>query len=134
MTNKSRPTLKEVRQSLHALDVLSHKSNAPTYKPTESELMRSIINALEYHGRAFRLNVIGSYTKDGRFIPPSLPRGTSDILFIRNGRAYFLEVKTAIGKASPEQLEFIANMQSVGAVAGIVRSIDEAYKLTGIKD
>ena len=122
------------QQSLFALDVLSGRITEPLYKPTEQELMKSIINALEYHGRAFRLNVIGSYTKDGRYVPSSLPRGMSDILFIRNGRAFFLEVKTASGKASPEQLAFIADMQSIGTVAGVVRSVDDAYILTGIKD
>jgi len=96
--------------------------------------MKSIITALSYHGKVFRLNVIASYTKDGRYIPPSLPKGTSDILFIKNGMAYFLEVKTDTGKASREQLEFISDMKRFGAVAGIVRSIDEAYKITGISN
>ena len=119
------------QQSLFALDVLSGKTS-DFYKSTEQQLLKSIITALNYHGRAFRLNVIGSYTKDGRFVPPSLPRGTSDILFVRNGMAYFLEVKTATGKASPKQLAFIEDIQRVGATAGIVRSVDEAYKLVSI--
>jgi hypothetical protein len=37
-----------------------------------------------------------------------------------------LEVKTAIGKATPEQINFIAAVRKAGGLAGIVRSVDEA--------
>jgi hypothetical protein len=37
-----------------------------------------------------------------------------------------LEVKTTKGRASPEQLAFIAAMQKRGALAAIVRSVEDA--------
>ena len=48
---------------------------------------------------------------------------------IKNGKIYFLEVKTKTGRASKEQLNFIEQMKKNGCVAGIVRSVEDAKKL-----
>ena len=47
----------------------------------------------------------------------------------QDGRVYFLEVKTETGKASPEQLNFLAVMRDrYGCVTSIVRSVDDAVR------
>ena len=84
------------RNRAFALDVLSGKVTEPLYKPTEQELLKAIINALSYHGKAFRLNVIGSYTRDGRFI-------VYPTEFAAWRERYIIYSK---------QLEFIADMQN----------------------
>lgn len=60
-----------------------------------------------------------------------LPKGFTDLFGVRlsDGKAVFIEVKTAGGKASNDQKKFIKKMREFGAVAGICRSVDEALKL-----
>jgi len=95
---------------------------------TEADLMRSIMVALSQDGHAvFRANVGLFFTKDGRPVRSGLPVGFSDLFGFRpDGRAWFLEVKTPTGRASPQQLAFIAAMQGRGAIAAVVRSVEEA--------
>lgn len=40
-----------------------------------------------------------------------------------------VEVKTKKGKSSPEQQDFVANMQKIGARAGVARSPEEAIQI-----
>lgn len=60
-----------------------------------------------------------------------LPKGFSDLFGVRlsDGKAVFIEVKTADGKASDDQKKFIEKMREYGAVAGICHSVDEALEL-----
>lgn len=79
----------------------------------------------------FRVNVVSGKTNDGRFISSGVPPGYSDLSGHRksDGKAIYLEVKTPTGKATQEQLNFIKQMQATGAIAGIVRSVDDAIAL-----
>lgn len=90
--------------------------------------MRSVMLALSEDGHAvFRGNVGLFYTRDGRPVRSGLPVGFSDLFgFTRECRPYFLEIKTATGRATPEQLAFISAMQKRGAVAGVARSVQDA--------
>jgi hypothetical protein len=91
--------------------------------------MRSIMVALSEDGHfVARANVGLFFTKDGRPVHAGLPVGFSDLFGHRAGdaRAFYLEVKTPTGRATPQQLAFIAAMQRRGALAGVVRSVDEA--------
>ena len=95
----------------------------------EGDLMRSIMVALSEDGHfVARANVGLFFTKDGRPVHAGLPVGFSDLFGHRAGdaRAFYLEVKTPTGRVSPQQLAFIAAMQRRGALAGVVRSVDEA--------
>ena len=57
-------------------------------------------------------------------------KGRSDLSAIKNGRIYFIEVKTELGVASSEQLNFIEQMQSrYGCKAGIARSVEDAVRI-----
>lgn len=47
-------------------------------------------------------------------------KGMPDLIAIGHNRILFIEVKSSIGKASPEQLEFIEGLENVMAVRGIV--------------
>lgn len=99
---------------------------------TESGLMREIMLALSADGHAvFRANVGLFFTKDGRPVRSGLPVGFSDLFGFRasDARAFFLEVKTPRGHATPEQLAFLDAMRRRGALAGVVRSVDDARQL-----
>lgn len=99
---------------------------------SESDLMRSIMIALSADGHAvFRANVGLFFTKDGRPARTGLPVGFSDLFGARVGdaRAFFLEVKTATGRATLDQRRFLQAMANRGAITGIVRSVDDARSL-----
>jgi len=94
--------------------------------------MRSIMVALSEDGHAvFRANVGLFFTADGRPVKTGLPIGFSDLFGHRAGdaRAFYLEVKTPKGRPTDQQLAFIAAMQKRGAIAAVVRSVDEARQV-----
>ena len=79
----------------------------------------------------FRANVGRVRTPDGRWFSTGLPAGFPDLFGVRrrDGKAVFIEVKKAGGRASPAQERFIGFMRQTGAVAGICYSAEEAVKL-----
>lgn len=98
---------------------------------TEADLMRSVMIALSQDGhQVFRANVGLFFTKDGRPIRSGLPVGFSDLFgFTQDARPFFLEIKTATGRATEQQLAFLAAMQRRGAVAAVVRSVLDAQQV-----
>jgi hypothetical protein len=101
---------------------------------TEHDLQAEIMKELSKHGDVFRINVVGAYTKDGRYIPPSVPKGFSDLLYIKDGgRAGFVEVKVKPNRLTPEQRRFIAHMRERGAMAGAAYSIEDALGICEIQ-
>lgn len=98
----------------------------------ESDLHRAIMLALSEDGHAvFRANVGLFFTADGRPVKTGLPVGFSDLFGHRAGdcKAFYLEVKTQAGRPTVQQLAFVEAMRKRGAIAGIVRSVDEARQL-----
>jgi hypothetical protein len=98
----------------------------------EADLMRSIMIALSNDGHfVCRANVGLFFTQDGRPIRSGLPVGFSDIFGNRMGdaKAFYLEVKTPTGKVTTEQMAFINAMKIRGAIAGVVRSIEDAQNM-----
>lgn len=75
----------------------------------------------------FRINV-GKFKVGDRYISTGVPPGFSDIFGFRrkDGKAFFIEVKTERGRPTEKQLIFIKKMQDCGALAGIARSVEEA--------
>ncbi len=60
-------------------------------------------------------------------------KGRSDLSAVKDGRIYYLEVKTPTGRVRPEQEKFLAVMRDrYGCTAGIVRSTDDALELVGV--
>jgi hypothetical protein len=101
---------------------------------SETLIVKSILGALQlrYKKKAFfwRNNTGAMKTEGGGFVRFGAT-GSSDILGILapTGRFIALEVKTAKGKTSPAQEAWLAEARALGAVAGVVRSIDEAFAL-----
>lgn len=100
---------------------------------TEHDIQNAVRLELSKLGFAvFRINTGKFKLADGRWFDVGVPKGFSDLIAVRDGRIYFLEVKSASGKASPEQLNFITVMRDkYGCTAGIVRSVDDALQLVG---
>lgn len=97
---------------------------------TEHDLQCKIQKALCKDGyTVFRINVMGSYTKDGRFVPPSVPKGFTDLIAVKDGRASFIEVKCKPNKPTAEQINFIERMKNKGCCAGVAYSVEEALEI-----
>jgi hypothetical protein len=57
-------------------------------------------------------------------------KGQSDLQGHRpDGKCFYLETKSAIGKASDDQKRFIKAMINTGAIAGVCNSVEQAIKL-----
>ena len=102
------------------------------YDYAEGDIMRAIMIALSNDGHfVVRVNVGKFKMADGRWFDTGLPTGFSDLCGHRAGdaRAFYLEVKSAAGRVRPEQSAFLNAMQMRGAIAGVVRSIQDARLL-----
>ena len=98
---------------------------------TEHDIQNAIRLELSKLGYCvFRANVGRSKGADGKWFETGLPRGFSDLFAVKNGKIYFLEVKTETGRPSQDQLNFLAVMRDrYGCVAEIVRSVDDAVRV-----
>ena len=97
----------------------------------EHDIQNAIRAALAPYAVIFRANVGRMETPDGRYFSTGLPVGFSDLFGFRksDGRAVFIEVKTASGRVSQFQYNFLEIMRKNGAIAGIARSPEQAIKL-----
>lgn len=98
---------------------------------SEHDIQNAIRLKLSDLGYAvFRINSGKVRMADGRWFDTGVPKGFSDLIACKDGKIYFLEVKTETGKASPEQLNFISVMRDrYGCTADIVRSVDDAVRV-----
>jgi hypothetical protein len=55
--------------------------------------------------------------------------GVPDVIIIRAGQAYGIELKSERGRVSDEQLACHATMRRAGATVGVAHNIDEAVDL-----
>ena len=100
---------------------------------SERDAQAAILDYLAVrHCFALRLNnqpIYDAKRQIFRSLPKHTPRGLSDILAIKEGRAYFLEVKSEKGKPSQDQIDFGRDAIRAGASYHVVRSIDDVQTL-----
>jgi len=60
-----------------------------------------------------------------RKLPKYTRKGWPDICLIRNGKFYSIEVKTDVGRLSPEQKELGGEIIANGGMYVVARSIDD---------
>ncbi len=97
----------------------------------ETDVMNEIRLALSGHGYAcFRCNVGSVKLPDGRVFQTGLPKGHSDLVAYKNGRAYFIEVKVKPNRPTPEQLRFLETMRiRYGCAGGVAYSAEDAVRI-----
>lgn len=105
-------------------------------KESESQIQNSICEYLEIKRRCFfRVNNIPAFNRSEgggitmRRLPKFTPRGLPDIIVVAGGAFIGLEVKSAIGKQSPEQKIFQSHLESHGGKYYVVRSIEDVQKI-----
>lgn len=98
---------------------------------SEHDCQNEIRLALSERGYCvFRINSGKVKMADGRWFDVGVPKGFSDLMAIKDGKAYFIEVKNEIGRPTAEQLNFIKQMQArYGCRAGVARSVEDALEI-----
>ena len=109
----------------------------PRVTPTEHATQKAIISLLRLRGAV----VIGADVMDGlkfftnadirrfQFIrhhnEMGYTKGQPDLIFILSGRVYFVEMKTATGRQSPEQKEIQRQIEAQGQTYLVWRSVND---------
>lgn len=98
---------------------------------TEHDLQNAIrLRLTELGCCVFRINVGRVKTNDGRWFSTGTPPGFSDLFAVKDGNAYFIEVKVHPNTPSEEQLNFIEQMtRRYGCRAGVAYSVDDAINI-----
>jgi len=98
---------------------------------TEANIQKEIMLALSQAGCTIFRNNTGAYRDGDRFIRYGVGgKGGSDLLGISySGKFLAVEVKTAKGKPTKDQLNFINVVKSKNGIAFVARSAEEALKL-----
>ena len=107
--------------------------------PSEAEILRAVMQLVKAHPKvqlAYRQNsgTFAEQNRDGstRYVRANTQRGMSDIAgLMKDGRALYIEVKSATGRVQPHQQEFLDKARAAGAVAGVCRSVEDALELLG---
>lgn len=95
----------------------------------EHKIQNQIRLTLSQHGYInFRANVGKIRLPDGRWFDTGLPRGFPDLFGFKpkNGKIYFLEVKSSSGRARKDQVAFHQALTNYRVIHGLVRSPEEA--------
>jgi len=98
---------------------------------TEANIQKEIMLALSQAGCTIFRNNTGAYRDGDRFIRYGVGgKGGSDLLGISySGRFLAVEVKTAKGKPTNDQINFINVVKSKNGIAFVARSAEEAVRL-----
>lgn len=105
-------------------------------KNSEGEIQNTICEYLDIKRRFFfRLNNIPAFNRSEgggvtmRRLPKFTPRGLPDIIVVAGGQFIALEVKSAIGKQSPDQKIIQSDIEKHGGKYFVVRSIEDVQAI-----
>lgn len=94
-----------------------------------TDILAMIPNAMPAHWKLAQLLANARYVRHG------LCPGSSDLIGLRKPDGLFvaLEAKAPHGRVAPEQERFISLVRSMGGIAGVFRSPEEAEALVSVK-
>jgi hypothetical protein len=99
----------------------------------EAVLLKNVmLEASKLGARVWRNHVGGFYTKDGRYQRTGLCKGSSDLIGIYQGRFLAIECKTTIGRLSPEQTNFLEQVNKNGGIGIVCRDEKDLEKMLAI--
>ena len=102
-------------------------------EPSEAQILKAIMQYLRRHSKVAtvaRFNS-GVFYEGGRYIRANTQKGMSDIqgTLKGSGKTIALEVKSATGRATPEQLQYLQTIRSAGGIGEVVRSVDDVIRI-----
>lgn len=94
-------------------------------RQSEADTKRAIIQYLKVRGHlVIPYRTTGIKTDHGWI--PATQTGISDLLGLtKEGKFFAIEVKSAIGRTTPNQERFLASVRSCGCIGIVARSIDD---------
>lgn len=121
------------------LNSSSSKSTSLRTAPSEKQIETAILQCLKYLPgcKAWKNHSVGIYDPNKKTFRTRSRfhiKGVSDILGIYKGRMLCFEVKSPKGRLSEDQTIFLQQMHELGAIAGVVRSVDDALALLEIAE
>lgn len=106
-----------------------HKIKSAKRATPEGRIEEDCLKYLNQHGfYAFKVKSSGTFDqRSGQFRKASVyeVNGISDILAIRSGVTFYIEVKTGTGYQSKDQLNFQRQVERFDGVYVLVRSVEE---------
>lgn len=103
-----------------------------THRPmTEAQVQQSILERIGAAPgvRVFRMNSgTARNPRTGQVVRFGVP-GMADLLVLVQDRYAWIEVKSARGRQSPEQVRFQRAIEAIGGVYAIARSADDAAEV-----
>ena len=95
----------------------------------EKEIQKQILDWLRLTKRfCWKNNTVGIYIqKTGHYIP-NQSAGAPDIFVVICGQLIGIEVKSAIGKQSPDQVRWQGNLEAAGGIYVLARSLDDVME------
>jgi hypothetical protein len=103
---------------------------------TEKDIQNAILKRFATVSwlRLWRINVGTYLTPDGSRLVKTAPTGFPDLSgILPGGRALFIEVKSAKGKASDEQMAFGRMALERGAVWMVARSVEDVERVLRVE-
>lgn len=94
----------------------------------ESEIQAQILARFNTGSTRLFRNSVGFSTENGRPQRFGLCRGSSDLIGIHRGRFVAIEVKSATGRATREQIAFLGMVRALGGIAVLARSVDDVAR------
>lgn len=113
----------------------------PSLRQSESDIQAQIVALLSFHSRKNHylffsvpnerdLSASGNrFAHMAKLKKMGYTPGAPDLVIVKNGTAYFLEVKTPTGVVSDNQRRFMNNAAAAGAHYSLARSYDDAIKV-----
>jgi len=98
-------------------------------KNNERSLQAIIVNALNLLGFIV-IHIPNQYSR-GRIRDAGFVSGAPDLIVLKKGRVWFLEVKTKTGWVRPSQKLFAERLRQQGFDYFVVRNLDDALKAVG---
>ena len=104
------------------------KAAAP--QPPEKDVQKAIVAYLEYAGYCVAVTDRSRHwDAKGRVRASRISmRGYPDLSLVVKGRAVFIEVKSAKGRLSPDQVKCHEHLRAHGALVYVVRGVDECIR------
>ena len=96
---------------------------------SERSLQTAIVKALNLLGFLV-IHIPNQYSK-GRVRDAGFVSGAPDLIVLKDGKVFFLEVKTKTGRVRPSQKLFAERLRRQGFDYFVVRSLDDVLKAIG---
>lgn len=99
----------------------------------ESDIQRDCESFLKLHNFFYWRNHTSGVRFKGKGMAKSRNKGSPDIMAIKDGKFYGIEIKKPNGVLSKDQIEWLERATNHGAISIVARSVEEMADLLNLK-